>query len=527
MFAKIRLLLLLTCIILLTTACSVDYSGQYGGLSDEGIFISMKINKDGTVETNILGLPITGNYSINNNTITITLTTFGYSQSIQGRISQDTIEFADVILKKGTISTLPAVTKFAEYSSIPTVNDNTVGDSAVFALAPDSITFSDETVLQAVCSQYGLDTLQVTESELLKVTELNINITSNGLYDFNKVYNLSLADLQYLPNLEILRIKSSYQINVDLKGINRCDNLRILVLQNCQFNDLERIGVLIGLEELYISSERGEGVNDYSPLANLIALKKLSLIWTGYNAYNEYHLKDASSISSLVNLEELTISHVSINNYSLAAMTKLKKVELTNYDAQILFDELYSSGAWQYLQHLRCYVRNMETQTLTSLSRLTNLKYLYLSIDIYGSATNLNGIENLTQLETLIIPSIPYKFDNMDAIGKLTALKELRISDSADRGPLSYINNLINLTVLELGTSQDISLSQFSNLKQLETIEINFCAGMNYNNRCIDLSGVGNLSSLKEIIYFGYKIKSTMPLDDYPEIVLTERGLTW
>ena len=194
----------------------------------------------------------------------------------------------------------------------------------------------------------------------------------------------------------------------------------MLEISDCWLNDIERIGALPKLEELSITSRQGEGITDYSPLANLVSLKKLSLVWYGYNAYNEYHLKDASSISSLVNLEELTLSYVSISNYSIAGMSNLKRVELPNYDAKTMFDQLYASGASQNLEYLKCYIRSVEPDVLNSLAKLTGLKYLYLNTDIYGSSTNLNGIEKLTQLETLIIPYVPYKFNNMDAIGELT-----------------------------------------------------------------------------------------------------------
>lgn len=104
MSRRISLLLLLVCTVFLVAACSADYSGQYGGLSDAGIFVSMVLNKDGTAETNLLGIPVTGTYTLKNDQITVKLTTMGYSQSVQGRITKDTIEFSDVILKKGVSS---------------------------------------------------------------------------------------------------------------------------------------------------------------------------------------------------------------------------------------------------------------------------------------------------------------------------------------------------------------------------------------------------------------------------------------
>lgn len=104
MSRRLGLLTLLVCTVFLVTACSVDYSGQYGGLSDAGIFVSMTLGKDGTVETNMLGIPVTGTYTVKNDQITVKLTTMGYSQSIKGRITKDTIEFSDATLKRGVTS---------------------------------------------------------------------------------------------------------------------------------------------------------------------------------------------------------------------------------------------------------------------------------------------------------------------------------------------------------------------------------------------------------------------------------------
>ncbi len=535
------LLLLLISTILLLTACSVGYSGTYGGQSG-GIPVIMTLEKDGTATTNILGFPTSGHYKVSNGIIEITIEALGYSQTVSGKISKDKIEFSDMVLEKGVtaidVSALTdiidpvsqnsnQITTVTPLKNTATPVDKVTDDPNADIDKGNSVSFKEPILLQEICNQNGFDPLFVTENDLKKVTELDIVVEKVGLT--GNIYDLSLEDLRYLTSLEVLNIRPSYEINLDLKGINSCKNLRKLNIQYCRMNDLERIGALTNLEELSILSVRGEGITDYSPLGNLTALKKLTLSWNGYNAYNPYWLNDASSISSLVNLEELTISYVGIKNYSLASMSKLKKVEITNYDANTLFSELYESGAWENLESLHCYVRALEPETLKALTKLSNLKYLYLNIDIYGSSTNLDGIGNLTKLETLIIPSIPYKINSMDDIGNLQNLKELRILSGADRNEISidYLNRLTNLKCLQIGTIHKISLGKFSNLKLLETIEIDYDGGTNYNSTAIDLSGVENLPSLREIIYYGYKIKSTMPLDDYPSIVLTEKHLTW
>lgn len=92
-------------VMLLTlTGCSKDYSGTYGGMSELGIPITVELNKDGTATTNILGFPVSGSYIVEGATLTIKVMAYGFSQRITGRITGDTIEFADVTLTKGVTS---------------------------------------------------------------------------------------------------------------------------------------------------------------------------------------------------------------------------------------------------------------------------------------------------------------------------------------------------------------------------------------------------------------------------------------
>ena len=88
------------CFLLL--ACSSSISGIYEG-TQYGIPISMEF-RDDTVQTNILGFPISGTYEINRDRITINLTVsmFGMNQSesISGKIDGKNIVFADITLTK-------------------------------------------------------------------------------------------------------------------------------------------------------------------------------------------------------------------------------------------------------------------------------------------------------------------------------------------------------------------------------------------------------------------------------------------
>ncbi len=102
---KIKLFIMVAiCLIVLDGCGNSKYIGQYGGLSDEGIFVSLTLNEDSSAETNIMGMPVTGTYVIDDDIIEITMSVWGYSDTIRGRWTKDGIDFGDVTLKRGVTS---------------------------------------------------------------------------------------------------------------------------------------------------------------------------------------------------------------------------------------------------------------------------------------------------------------------------------------------------------------------------------------------------------------------------------------
>ena len=86
--------------------------GQYGGISDDGLFVSLTLNKDGTAETSLFGISTNGIYEIKRSEIIVTVSMYGLDSSIQGQIDGNEIRFADVVLKKDVTS--PAVVNVPE-----------------------------------------------------------------------------------------------------------------------------------------------------------------------------------------------------------------------------------------------------------------------------------------------------------------------------------------------------------------------------------------------------------------------------
>lgn len=377
-----------------------------------------------------------------------------------------------------------------------------------------AITFSDPELLRVVCEANALDSAHVVQSQLDLIRSIHYASQSAGTFSFTRIE--TLKDLEFFPNLEELVIDNhGYQI--DLRGINTCKNLKRLVLNNCIINDIERLGDMPQLEELEIvSTHYGSQISNYEPLRYLVNLKKLTLINTA-NSYGGGNF-DGSSLNNLSSLQYLTLD-TGIVNYSLSSLTALRELNIVGYPLRNILNDLEASGAANNLIVLNCSLHELDRDEIQKIGILKNLEILDLGFDIYGDALSLNGIENLTNLRKLSVDTT-YKFENIDALGKLPNLEELTIREHADLNGISFLNNITTLESLYISVRGDIKLSDIFALKNLRCISID-----TFNSRELDLTGVEQLTSLEEISYFGMKVKSFMPLDRLSGIRVIERGL--
>ena len=138
----------------------------------------------------------------------------------------------------------------------------------------------------------------------------------------------------------------------------------------------------------------------------------------------------------------------------------------------------------------------MGKKNISSIFKLSNLKSLrindwYLGED--GTDVDLNGIENLTKLESLDLHIESVNVLNLEKIEKLTNLKDLKLEIEND--DLTFINNLTNLETLrcELPTlySNNAVNYRFDKLKKLK--ELIFTADE------INLSDIKDLTSIESV----------------------------
>ena len=135
-------------------------------------------------------------------------------------------------------------------------------------------------------------------------------------------------------------------------------------------------------------------------------------------------------------------------------------------------------------------------KNISSIFKLKNLKTLriedwYLGED--GKDVDLNGIENLTKLESLNLHIESVNVLNLDKLEKLPNLKSLYLEIEED--DLSFLNNLTNLEALycafPTAYSNDVVNYKFDNLNKLKTLSFPVAE--------INLSDIKNLTSIESV----------------------------
>lgn len=513
-----KALLIFIFVLILTGCSSKNYSGTYGGTSDEGIFISMTLNDDKTVETNFFGIPMSGTYQIDGNKLELSFS----DQVLRGEISDTQIKFADITLQRGVTS--PIIPDDEENNNLAT-EDETETPSINYSEADNyseaedtspAVEFADTELQQCILDTYNVST--VTESLCEKITELN----TTG-------YNLStLEDLEKLPNLTTLYVNNS-GTDLSLKGVNKVPNLTSLTLIDCNLQEVDRIADLENLEYLDISTFSGWGtdVTDYSTLSALKNLKTLNMAWYNDYAYNDYGLTDASFINELTNLEVLDLFGTGIENYDLSGLSKLRRLAISHCDPNTIFEQLESSGAINNLEMLDISRTIIGDRFISNhLSKASNLHELYIMFD---GLSSLEGIENLSALNKLYINNnstynIP--MSEYSRLGSLENVKDLYVSEAPtfDNGQegnfdhsYGFLSGMKSLERIEIAPFDGMTFDPLADLEHLEYIKLN-----GYDTEDVDISRIGDIKNLKDFLYAGVKFKSTAPLDDLDYLNVAE-----
>lgn len=382
------------------------------------------------------------------------------------------------------------------------------------------VTFEDSEMQSCIKKHLGISSDDIVTDEMCK------SITG---IDTSGYVLTTLADLELFPNLTELYVDNSGR-ELNLKGINKIPNVVSITLRNCQLSEIDRLSDLSSLEYLDLSTDESFGtqINDYSSLANLTNLKHLDLSWTAYNVYNPYDLVDASFINHLSNLEELNIYETGIDNYSLDALSHLKRLTISHCNVDQILQQISSSGSLEILEYLNISGTNTDmTDTgFSLLSMATNLRELNINC---SELTTLTGLGNLQNLEILHLDNgSELPLSEYEELSKLKKLTDLSLTSCpiqpAGSDDYAFLNSITSLVTLAIPAYDGMCIDCFTGLDKLETLQI----GYHYSSYPdeIDITGIEKFKSLKLFKYGGVKFKSSAPLDDLDDLIVEEIKLS-
>lgn len=213
----------------------------------------------------------------------------------------------------------------------------------------------------------------------------------------------------------------------DVKGITTLD------IMNAQVTSLEGLQYLIALSELKAG---GNQIAQFSPLQYLTNLKLFYIYGNSFennqlnfltgltnlkslSIFGNNKISDISMLSTLTNLNTLSISLTSVTDISVLASLK----SLTQLD-----------------------IKSNQISDLTPIENLTNLTHLWM--DSVKGITNLKVVKNLTNL--LVFHASRNKITDISDIANCKKLFFLNLGYNKiqDLSPLSNINSLDYITVM-------------------------------------------------------------------------------
>jgi Leucine-rich repeat (LRR) protein len=217
----------------------------------------------------------------------------------------------------------------------------------------------------------------------------------------NKPYG-KLTDDDYSSITQLHRTGMRFY---NLNGLDRCNNLNMLILDNCKIKDIKPLESCTKLHTLSLNSNR---ISDISPLVNL---KNLEILHITNN-----QITDIKPLSKLPNLNRLDISYNKITDFSpLENMHQLKMIGLSGYN----FGNFDLIANFSDLEGLM-YAEN-GISDLTPVSKFRNLDYLDLSSNLIS---DIKPLKNMDDLESLILNK-----NQIPDIAFITELKKLRNVD--------------------------------------------------------------------------------------------------
>ena len=345
--------------------------------------------------------------------------------------------------------------------------------------------------------------------ELPNLEKISISLCKN-ISDFTCISKLSnietlelcavkLTDISFLSeltNLKHLDLRDNYLTNINT--LKQLKSLQTLNISNNEIVDISALGSLTNLTVLIMNSNY---IKDINSIKNLTKLCELNLSWNK-------SIEDISVLKNLTIMESLNISQINVTDiFPIYGLQNLKHLEMDNIrindenkDAYV--STLSSLVNLEYLSVENCGIPDEYTNMFTCMK---NLKTLNL---------DFNKVSDFSFLSKL--PKLDFEYRNNDPINFLID-EEIKLSISATEckiiNKVKDVNGnyvipqvkIIDASYLEAGTSSiyryDSDFNEiiidFSELDNLSQIKFNY----NFTN---NLNGCSFEISNTKIIHINY-----------------------
>ncbi|MDH5328130.1 MAG: leucine-rich repeat domain-containing protein, partial [Gammaproteobacteria bacterium] len=279
-----------------------------------------------------------------------------------------------------------------------------------------------------------------------------------------------------------------------------------------QLQSLTGFGLLDGIVELDISSIN---ISDYGQLANLASLSRLSV------ASASLTTTELGDIAAAVpGLTYLNISSNSITDVSnLSGLVSLESLDLTAATGTGITSPSGIVGLSSLTGLIELRLGSNQLTDIVGLSTLTNLQRLYLHSNQIGDVSGLSVLSSLRHLD-LSSNSLPASLSST-GLGNLTQLTSLALGGNVNVNDISVFNTgFTGLTDLRLYNIQaNTDLTPLGSLVNLNTLDLSSPNGGVFNisplsnltllswlklERCVDdISALASLSNLAQLSLSG------------------------
>ena len=248
---------------------------------------------------------------------------------------------------------------------------------------------------------------------------------------------LTKADLEKVGELDF----NSKKLTEVPKGLEKLTQLRDLHLSDNKLTDVKSLEKLTQLQWL---SLYGNQLTDVKGLENLTQLKVLLL------AGNQL-----TDVKGLEKLTQLTLLHLTGNpDLTKAQIAELKKV--------LPRCKIYPLTKEESAKVIEAAIRRAAKKPTGELTEADYEKVTRLNLG-YKQLTDVKGLENLTQLETLDLTR--NQLTDVKGLEKLTKLTILDLSNN-QLTDVKGLEKLTQLTLLRLTGNPDLTKAQIAELKK-------------------------------------------------------------